>query len=236
MAVVLEFVSDLAFVDVQMARLVRHAVGSRYKADNVTYYVLMVELVTKITAPVKMDSLESSVSHPFVRSSVSMEVAVLDLTSAHVRMDLLETAVSKITGLVLVIPKLETGCVITNYGVWSAQDSHAAQLLDKRGGTRVNVVLANQNPVIEDISQIFGARHAKTSMNVKLSQRSVQVEDVSTLLGATIVNVPREKNLTQTLRNALTWMNAPRFQASVPTADARTPTVVFDVFAKKDLF
>lgn len=40
-------------------------------------------------------------------------------------------------------------------------------------------------------------------MNVKLSQRSVQVEDVSTLLGATIVNVPREKNLTQTLRNAL---------------------------------
>ena len=50
----------------------------------------------------------------------------------------------QITGLVLVIPKLETGCVITNYGVWSAQDSHAAQLLDKRGGTRVNVVLANQ--------------------------------------------------------------------------------------------
>lgn len=40
-------------------------------------------------------------------------------------------------------------------------------------------------------------------MNVKLSQRSVQVEDVSTLLGATIANVPREKNLTQTLRNAL---------------------------------
>ena len=33
------------------------------QADNVTYCVLMVELVTKITAPVKMDSLESSVSH-----------------------------------------------------------------------------------------------------------------------------------------------------------------------------
>ena len=33
MAVVLEFVLDLAFVDVQMARLVRHAVGSRYKVS-----------------------------------------------------------------------------------------------------------------------------------------------------------------------------------------------------------
>ncbi|XP_078384155.1 uncharacterized protein LOC144666632 [Oculina patagonica] len=56
----------------------------------------MVEHAIKITAPVKMDSLESSVSHPFARNSVSTEVAVFYLTSAYALMGSLDTAVSKV--------------------------------------------------------------------------------------------------------------------------------------------
>ena len=44
-------------------------------------------------------------------------------------------------------------------------------------------------------------------MNVKLSQRSVRAGDVLTLLGVTAANVPREKSLTRTHRNALVSFN-----------------------------
>lgn len=100
-----ESVSDLASVDVRMARIVRHAAGFRRKGINVACCASMVELATKITAPVRMDSRESFASHPFARSSVSTVVAVLDQTSAHVFMGSPETAVSKITELVHVTPK-----------------------------------------------------------------------------------------------------------------------------------
>ena len=49
-------------LNLKFSLIVRFFLGI-LQADNVTYCVLMVELVTKITAPVKMDSLESSVSH-----------------------------------------------------------------------------------------------------------------------------------------------------------------------------
>lgn len=88
-----------------MARIVRHAVGFSRKGISVACCASMVELATKIIAPVKMDSLESFASHPFARSSVSTVVAVLGQISAHVFMGLLETAVSKITELVHVTPK-----------------------------------------------------------------------------------------------------------------------------------
>lgn len=110
------------------------------------------------------------------------------------------------------------------------------QLLDKPGGIHVSDVLPSPSPVTADSFQIFAARHAKTLMNVKPSQRFVRVGDVSILLGVTAANVPPEKSLTRTHRNALIWMNAPISPAFVQTADVRIQTAVLDVFARKDIF
>ena len=45
-------------------------------------------------------------------------------------------------------------------------------------------------------------------MSVKPSQRSVRAGDVLTLLGVTAANVPQEKNLTRTHKNALVGLSS----------------------------
>jgi len=77
------------------------------------------------------------------------------------------------------------------------------QLLDKLGGTHANAVLPSPSPVIEDFFQIFAVKRAKTLTSVRPSQRSVRAGDVLTLLGVTAANVPQEKSLTRTRKDAL---------------------------------
>jgi len=194
----------------------------------------MEEPAKKMYASARKGSVESSVKHQFVRNSASMEGVALDQTSAHARTDSLETAVNKITDLVLATRRLGIECVIISYRVWCARASPVVLPLEKPGETRVNAALLSQNLVTEDFSQIFAAKHVKTLMSARRFQRSVLGEDVSTPLEATGVNVPREKNLTQTLRNVSIKTNALRFPASAQTADVRIRTGVLDVFVRKD--
>lgn len=110
------------------------------------------------------------------------------------------------------------------------------QLLDKLGGIHVSDVLPSPSPVTADSFQIFAARPVKTLMSVKPSQRFVRAGNALILLGVIAANVPPEKSLTRTHRNALIWMNVPRSPAFVQTADVRIHTAVLDVFARKDIF